>query len=84
MGAYDALRELGYSVPRDVAVRGFDDQEIIAAYLRPALSTSVLPHYEMGRWAVEFVLSQHARGDAGDGPPIQQTIHCPLVERDST
>lgn len=83
MGAYDALRELGLSIPGDVAVRGFDDQEIIAAYLRPALSTSALPHYEMGQWAVEYLL-QHSRGRANDQEPVQHTIHCPLVERDST
>ena len=36
MGAYDALRELGYKVPDDVAIVGFDNHEIIAAHLRPS------------------------------------------------
>jgi len=82
MGAYDALKELGAAIPGDVAVRGFDDQEVIAPYLRPALSTSALPHYEMGRWAVSYLL-HHAEQSQGE-QPIQHTMHCPLVERAST
>lgn len=82
MGAYDALKELGLAVPQDVAVRGFDNQDIIAPYLRPALSTSALPHYEMGQWAVSYLL--HHADSGQNGPPIQHMIHCPLVERAST
>lgn len=82
MGSYDALKELGLAIPGDVAVRGFDDQEMIAAYLRPALSTSALPHYAMGEWAVEYLLHQHQHSGT-EGPPVQQTIHCPLVDRHS-
>jgi len=84
MGAYDALKELGLSIPGDVAVRGFDNQEMIAAYLRPALSTSTLPHYEMGRWAVEYVLRHQTHDGVTGEAPVQQLMHCPLVERDST
>jgi hypothetical protein len=50
MGVYDALRDLHFAIPDDVAVVGFDNQLLIAAYLRPPLSTLQLPHYEMGRW----------------------------------
>jgi LacI family transcriptional regulator len=82
MGAYDALKELGASIPGDVAVRGFDDQEVIAPYLRPPLSTSALPHYEMGQWAVCYLLERAEHGP--DKKPIQHTMHCPLVERAST
>jgi LacI family transcriptional regulator len=78
MGAYDALRELGLRVPEDVSVVGFDNQEIIAAYLRPALTTVALPHYAMGRWAVEHLLSAQ-EGAA----PVQHVIACPLVARAS-
>lgn len=82
MGAYDALKELGLAIPGDVAVRGFDDEAVIAPYLRPPLSTSTLPHYEMGQWAVTYLLGQDEI--APDAPPIQHKIHCPLVERAST
>ena len=48
MGLYDALRDRGVSVPGDLSVVGFDNQEVIAAHLHPPLSTVALPHYELG------------------------------------
>lgn len=80
MEAYDAVRELGRRIPDDVAVVGFDNQEIIALRLRPALSTVALPHYEMGTWAVDYLLGA---GDRGEAPPVQHRIACPYVERAS-
>lgn len=81
MGAYDAIRELGLSIPRDVAVIGFDNQELISASLHPGLSTMQLPHYEMGVWAVQYLLGQ---GDEkGGAAPIQKILHCPFINRKS-
>lgn len=80
MGAYAALRELGLSIPGDVAVVGFDNQELIAAQSFPPLSTMQLPHYQMGEWAVHYLL-EHA-GEAL--PPVQHTLACPPIERQST
>jgi LacI family transcriptional regulator len=82
MGAYDALKELGLSIPRDVAVIGFDNQEIISAFLRPGLSTLALPHYQMGQWAVEYLLSHRGTQEISE-PPEQKTIECPVVMRES-
>jgi len=79
MGAYDALRTLGVSIPGNVAVMGFDNQELIAAQLSPPLSTIQLPHYEMGKWAIEF-LFEHTGESL---PPVQHTIDCPYIERQS-
>jgi LacI family transcriptional regulator len=56
LGAYQALAEVGLSVPHDVSVVSFDNDEI-AAYLRPGLTTIALPHDEMGRQAVSLLLS---------------------------
>lgn len=39
----------------------FDD-DAIAAWLRPALSTAALPHAQMGRRAVELLLGAKAAG----------------------
>lgn len=79
MGVYDALRTLGLSIPGDVAVMGFDNHELIAAQLSPALSTIQLPHYKMGKWAIEY-LQEHT-GEVL--PPVQHTMHCPYIERQS-
>jgi LacI family transcriptional regulator len=81
MGAYDALRELGRRIPDDVAVVGFDNQELIAAYLRPPLTTLALPHYAMGQWAVQHLL-QLIDDDTGQ-PPLQHTLACEYIARAS-
>jgi LacI family transcriptional regulator len=82
MGAYDALRQMQKRIPEDVAVIGFDNYELISANLHPELTSMQLPHYEMGRWAVETVLqiSQSAE-DKGSSP--QMMFACPLVMRNS-
>jgi LacI family transcriptional regulator len=80
MGAYDAIKEHGLRIPQDVSVIGYDNQEVIAAYLRPALTTMALPHYEMGYWAVEYLM----RVVTQENPPIEQiTLPCPLIARGS-
>lgn len=55
-GAYQALADAGLSVPRDVSVVSFDNDEL-AAYLRPGLTTVALPHETMGKRAVELLLA---------------------------
>jgi LacI family transcriptional regulator len=78
MGLYDGLREQGLAIPDDIAVVGFDNQEVIAAHLRPPLSTVSLPHYELGAAGVRMLLGLDP---APDGAASR--IHCPAVERDS-
>jgi LacI family transcriptional regulator len=61
-GAYQAISERGMSVPRDVSIVSFDNDEL-AAYLRPGLTTVALPHEAMGRKAVELLLSGDSTGE---------------------
>lgn len=82
MGAYDAVRKLNMVIPKDVAIVGFDNQELIAANLYPPLTTMQLPHYEMGQWAVSHLL-QLINGDWPQRSPEQHVISCPLIERES-
>lgn len=81
MGVYDAIRERGLRIPDDVGIMGFDNQEIIAAYLRPPLTTLELPHYAMGQWAVQYLLGRLDHAD--DMVPIQVRLSCRLIERHS-
>jgi len=60
VGCLEALHELGRRVPQQVAVMGYDDQEI-ARHTDPPLSTLELPNYEMGRLAVETLLAEVAQ-----------------------
>ncbi|WP_248763829.1 LacI family DNA-binding transcriptional regulator [Pseudarthrobacter sp. SSS035] len=78
MGLYDGLREHGLSIPEDMAVVGFDNQEVIAAHVRPPLSTVALPHYELGAAGVRMLLGLE------EAPAADPTkIYCPTVERNS-
>jgi LacI family transcriptional regulator len=64
LGAYQALRAAGRSIPDDVSVISFDDSDL-AAWLRPQLTSVSLPHYALGRQAVEKLL----------GPPSEPAVH---------
>ncbi|MET8980081.1 LacI family DNA-binding transcriptional regulator [Streptomyces sp. NPDC004539] len=55
LGAYQALQESGLRVPDDVSVVSFDDSDL-ARWLRPGLTSVALPHYRLGRTAVELLL----------------------------
>jgi len=78
MGLYDGLRESGLAIPGDISIVGFDNQEVIAAHLRPPLSTVALPHYELGAAGVRVLLGI-------DRSPADQPllIACPPVPRSS-
>lgn len=78
MGLYDGLREHGLRIPEDVAVMGFDNQDVIAAHLRPTLSTVALPHYELGAAGVRLLLGLEPAPESGP-----KLIACPPVLRHS-
>ncbi|MEV4687435.1 LacI family DNA-binding transcriptional regulator [Microbacterium sp. LWH3-1.2] len=80
MGAYDAIKERGLRIPHDVAVVGFDNQELIAGYLRPGLTTVALPFETMGALGVELLAGMIAGQSTGTGTV---TVDCPLLERAS-
>ena len=78
MGAYDALKKLGKTIPEDVAIIGFDNREVIATHMHPALTTVALPYYEMGKKAMEFLITKNKSEQ-----PIHVVLDCPLVTRES-
>ncbi len=73
-GIYQALSDLQLRVPENVAVISFDDDEL-AGYLRPGLTTARLPYEEMARHGVEMLL--------GDRPFSHDLVPMPLVRRQS-
>lgn len=75
MGTYQALAECGLVPGSDVSVISFDD-EIIASYLRPQLTTMQLPYSQMGERAVRLLLDMPPE-------PCEDLIEMPLIERDS-
>jgi LacI family transcriptional regulator len=80
LGAIEAVGELGLKVPEDISIMGYDDQEL-ARYTHPPLTTLVLPNYEMGRRALDLLvdIAIHKK-------PVRPTtikIDGPLIERAS-
>lgn len=84
MGLYRAASELGINIPEELSVVGFDNQELIAENLHPALTTVALPHYEMGAWATENLIDAiEGKTDLGLFAANPTVLECPLVVRDS-
>lgn len=81
LGAYEAIKELGLAIPGDVSIVGFDDDPI-ARFLEPALTTIRVPHEEMGRRAVED-LAARAAGTPDGRIEGRLAVECPLVARAS-
>ncbi|KQS96932.1 LacI family DNA-binding transcriptional regulator [Cellulomonas sp. Leaf395] len=78
-GAYVAAHRRGLVIPQDLSIVGYDDQQLVAADLDPPLTTVALPHYEMGRWAMEVALGIRTPDD----PCAPHLMPCPIVDRDS-
>ena len=81
LGAYQALHDSGLEVPTDVSVVSFDDDPI-ASWVRPQLTTLALPHYELGRRAVDVLFGDGDRPRSNGEPRIHR-VPMPLRERDS-
>lgn len=79
IGAYQALAEAGLSVPGDVSVVSFDDHPI-ASWMWPKLTTVALPHYDLGRKAVEVLFAQMA-GEVKPGQVFR--VPMPVRHRES-
>jgi LacI family transcriptional regulator len=79
-GAILALRDCGLSVPADVSVVGYDDQEGLADQFTPALTTVSIPHYEMGRAGVERLLAMLS---GGTNLPMVVPVPGRLIQRAS-
>jgi LacI family transcriptional regulator len=78
VGAYDAIKSRGLRIPEDISVVGFDDEDL-ASYMVPPLSTVLLPHDEMAKWAVGVLLDHHER-ISSHRSSHRIKIECPLIE----
>lgn len=73
-GSYQALAEAGLSVPQDTSVVSFDNDDM-AEFLRPGLTTVALPYDHMGAAAVRLILSGK--------PSSEELVPMPLIRRGS-
>jgi LacI family transcriptional regulator len=78
-GVYGAAHELGFRIPKDVSIVGFDDAPI-ASRMWPAMTSVRLPVRDMGRVAAEKLFTkpkEAAKVSSGEFTPT-------LIERQST
>lgn len=82
MGAIDVLQEVGFQVPRDVSVVGFDDISREYGFVPPVTSIA-FDHAAIGRRAVEAIGQYRER--AGTGSTYSnETFPVELIPRDSS
>ncbi len=91
-GVYDYLEEKGLTVGEDISVVGFDNQDI-AEYFRPALTTTALPLSEIGRMSSQLLIERIEREESSEGQSAEQNvtereiqevaIPCKLIRRHS-
>lgn len=80
-GALDALKERAVAVPRDIAVMGFDNWDIIVEGTHPKLTSVDMNLERLGRLAAERLFLAIGGGTLGAGTEVQP---CRLVVRGST
>jgi LacI family transcriptional regulator len=81
LGALEAARSRGLRTPEDLSIAGFDNDPFAEALFPGGLTTAVLPHEAMARWAVDHLIDiRHQRRAA----KVQRHIAgCPIVRRRS-
>lgn len=81
--AIRALMDLGYRVPEDVSVVGYDDLEF-ARYLAPPLTTLTQQAYEMGKAGVDILVERLSWPEDRPWTPRHVIFKPELVVRSST
>ncbi len=79
IGAMKGARELGFKLPEDLSIVGFDDIRI-ASYMTPELTTIRQPSYEMGKLGAELLFQRIEH----QVKPVQLMLESSLVVREST
>lgn len=77
--AISAFRELGYSVPQDIAIAGFDNS-LLSKEMTPKLTSLAQPLQEIGQKAVDVVLEQIRE----PSPPRMYEMASRVAVREST
>jgi LacI family transcriptional regulator len=79
IGAMAEARKMGWNIPQDLSITGFDDVEL-SAQVDPPLTTVSIPAAEIGRGAADYLINAIA------GMPIPKSVQLPhrLIMRGST
>ena len=79
VAAYKAAKEMQIEVGRDLSIIGFDDDRI-ASYVTPALTTIWQPSYEKGKRAAAILLDALEKGTI---PNKREELKCIMIYRNS-
>lgn len=79
LGAMEAIREAGLSIPGDIAI-GSIDNTLESAYARPPLTTVHIPKYEIGVLAMRKL---HRLIEGNDTIPFKSVVYSELIVRES-
>lgn len=79
-GTYQAFQEQQISIPQDVSVLSFDDEDL-ASLVRPGLTTLRLPYWNMGRKAAELISNTTSQSDLEHVSALRLPLK--VVERES-
>jgi LacI family transcriptional regulator len=80
LGAIHGAQDLGYKVPEDIEVFGFDNTKL-ATMVRPTLSTVVQPTYDIGAVAMRLLTKYMNKEEVEENKVV---LPHRLVERNST
>ncbi|MEQ1606293.1 MAG: LacI family DNA-binding transcriptional regulator [Pyrinomonadaceae bacterium] len=81
VGAMSAIKEAGLSIPKDIAIVGFDDTPL-AIHTMPALTTVRQPMRLQGQLAAEMLLKRISNERVIDRE--ERILDCELIVREST
>ena len=79
VASYRAAKEMKKKIGEELSIVGFDDDRV-AAYITPALTTVWQPSYAKGERAAEILLSALEQGTL---PKAREELACVLIFRDS-
>lgn len=79
-GFNDAAKELGYKIPEDISLIGFDDRDLSGYYI-PKLTSVRIPLNDMGKRAAETLLKL-IKNETINIDRISK-LKCKLIERES-
>ena len=77
---YKAVAELGYNIPDDISILGFDNHKN-AAVVTPPLTTFIHPKYDLGRWTAKILIDEIENGLSKE--PMKLLFEPQLIERGS-
>ena len=83
IGIYRAIVETGYNIPKDIGVLGCDDEPMLNSF-SPSISSIRVPAFELGKKAVNMLVSTLHLGLHDPSQLIINTLPVDINQREST